>query len=155
MGAGPLPGLEERLVTHYLVVAHKTLIGEHLLAEAQKRMDQGPSEVHLVVPVTHPVGAWSQGSVDATARERLSEGLEAFRAIGATADGMIGDVSPPTAVEDALRAHRNAGLEIDEIILSTLPPGPSRWLKLDVLSRVHERTDLPVTHLVAERSASI
>ena len=142
-------------MTHYLVVAHRTLIGEHLLAEAQRRMELGPCEFHLVVPVTHPVGAWSQGRVDATARERLEEGLEAFREIGATADGMIGDVSPATAVEDALRTHADAGLEIDEIILSTLPAGPSRWLKLDVLSRVHERTELPVTHLVAERSASV
>lgn len=142
-------------MNRYLIVAHRTLIGEHLLAEAARRMEHGPCEFHLVVPVSHPVGSWTQGGVEAVARARLEEGLEAFRDIGAVADGIVGDVSPATAVEDALRFHTEAGREIDEIILSTLPPGPSRWLKLDVLSRVQERTEIPVTHLVAERSASV
>lgn len=142
-------------MTHYLVVAHRTLIGEHLLGEISRRMEKGSCEFHLVVPISHPVGSWTQGGVEATARARLEEGLDAFRGVGAVADGIVGDVSPATAVEDALRLHADAGREIHEIILSTLPPGPSRWLKLDVLSRVQERTEIPVAHLVAERSASV
>ena len=35
--------------------------------------------------------------------------------------------------------------------MSTLPPGVSRWLGLDAVSRIKREFDLPVTHLVATR----
>ncbi len=41
----------------------------------------------------------------------------------------------------------------DEIIVSTLPPGLSRWLRQALLHRVRRAFSLPVTHLVAEPPA--
>jgi hypothetical protein len=131
----------------YLVVAHKTLVGPHLMEYVRACLGQGPCHFHLVVPVQHPAGAWTDGQVEAAARQRLAEGLEAFRAIGASADGEVGDVNPVYAITQALQTVDHA---IDEIILSTLPPGTSRWLKIDALSRVQRQIHLPITHLVAE-----
>ncbi len=47
------------------------------------------------------------------------------------------------AIEDAV----NLG-SYDEIIISTLPLGVSRWLKLDVVSKA-KGLGLPVTHVLA------
>ncbi len=55
----------------------------------------------------------------------------------------IGDGDPLLAIEDELRTHHNAH---DHIILSTLPPGRSRWLQLDAHLRA-ARLALPVTHV--------
>ena len=44
--------------------------------------------------------------------------------------GVIGDAEPLMAIHDAV----NLG-HYDEIIISTLPLGVSRWLKLDLISK--------------------
>ena len=44
------------------------------------------------------------------------------------------------AVRDALR-----GREVDEVIVSTLPRGISRWLGEDVPSRLTDAVSVPVT----------
>ena len=131
----------------YLVVAHRTLIGPHLLEYARACAAQGSCRFHLVVPVEHPAGTWSDGSIEAAAKQRLEEGLQAFSSLGAEVDGEVGDVNPVYAISTALRG---LDYEVDEIILSTLPARASKWLKLDVPSRVRREFDLPVTHLVAE-----
>jgi hypothetical protein len=160
----------------YLVVAHRTLVGEHLLdhvrslCEAaaedagtggqgtggpEQTTDSGtPVRFHLVVPVTHPRDhAWTDGEVEAAARRRLDEGLAAFAAIGAEATGEVGDANPVYAVGTALRQTPD-GSGWAGIIVSTLPPGVSRWLGLDVVSRIKRDFDLPVTHLVAPEMAA-
>jgi len=48
------------------------------------------------------------------------------------------------AVRQALRAE-----PYDEIILSTLPPGVSGWLRMDAGARIERLSRLPVTHVVA------
>ena len=50
------------------------------------------------------------------------------------------DPDPVSAVRDALR-----GREVDEIIVSTLPRGLSRWLGEDVPSRLRDSVRVPVT----------
>ena len=59
---------------------------------------------------------------------------------------MIGDANPVRAIDDVLIEHPH-----DEIILSTLPPGISRWLKLDLPHRVEQRFALPVTTVISAR----
>jgi hypothetical protein len=135
----------------YLVVAHRTLVEDHLLDHVRSLCESGECAFHLVVPVTHPRDhAWSDGEVLGIARRRLEEGLSAFADIGATVTGEVGDANPVYAVATALRTAT-----IDDwagIIVSTLPPGISRWLGLDVVSRLKRDTVLPVTHLVAARA---
>jgi GABA permease len=139
----------------YLVVAHRTLVGEHLLDHVRSLCAEDPDETcrfYLVVPVTHPRDhAWSEGEVDAAAHRRLDEGLEAFRALGVDATGEVGDANPVYAVSTALRHRPFGDDEWDGIIVSTLAPGVSHWLGLDVVSRVKREFDIPVTHLIAPK----
>ena len=139
----------------YLVVAHRTLVGEHLLDHVRSLCGAAGADTcrfYLVVPVTHPRDhAWSEGEVDAAARTRLDEGLEAFRNVGVEATGEVGDANPIYAVSTALRNRPFGDDEWDGIIVSTLPPGVSHWLGLDVVSRIKREFDVPVTHLVAPK----
>jgi GABA permease len=131
----------------YLVVANQTLGGEHLIEKVREVMSAGPISFHVVVPATSPSehAVWTEGEAIALAQERLDAALEAFRELGADADGEVGDPSPMEAIGDALRDR-----EFDGIILSTFPPGISRWLGQDLPHRVEKAFDLPVTHVVAE-----
>jgi hypothetical protein len=40
----------------------------------------------------------------------------------------------------------------DEIVVSTLPPGTSKWLEANVPQRIEQETEAPVTHVVAHGS---
>jgi hypothetical protein len=136
----------------YIVVAHRTLVGPHLLEFAREQAVHEPdTRFHLVVPVHRPSGSWSDGQVQGIARKRLDEGLAAFADADLTATGEVGDASPVYAVSTALR---NLDYDCDGIILSTLPPGVSAWLRLDVERRLKREFDLPVTHLVADESTT-
>jgi hypothetical protein len=142
---------EVRQHSAYLVVAHRTLIEDHLLDHVRSLCADGDCTFHLVVPVQHPRGAWTDGEVDAAARRRLDEGLAAFERVGAEVTGEVGDANPVYAVGTAMRAHPDQ--DWAGIIVSTLPRGLSRWLGLDVVSRLqHEYEDLPVTHLEAAQA---
>jgi hypothetical protein len=133
----------------YLVVANQTLGGEHLLREVREALQAGPCTFHVIVPATptQDQPTWTEGEATALARERLEAALGRFREVGARADGTVGDPDPVQAIADVL-----AEREVDEIILSTLPPGVSRWLGLDLPRRVERRFDLPVRHVVAEEA---
>jgi hypothetical protein len=134
-------------VPRYLVVANQTLAGKHLLDRVRECLSEGTCTFHVVVPATSPSdhAVWTEGEAMALAQERLDAALAAFRELGADADGEVGDPSPVEAIRDALRDR-----EFDGIILSTLPPGISRWLRQDLPSRVEKEFDLPVTHVIGE-----
>ena len=129
-----------------LIVANQTLTGPQLLAEVLARTASDDYEFHLLVPASHPHGSamWSEGQAVAQARLALEHGVEHFRAEGIDVSGEVGDENPVLAVDDALRREH-----FDEIIVSTLPPGVSRWLKRDLPHRLERRFGLPMTHVVA------
>lgn len=135
----------------YLVVANQTLGGEHLKEKVRECLAAGPCEFHILVPATPPAEhlTATEGQARKLAQQRLDAACEEFRAMGATCDGEVGDARPLTAIADVLR-H----LTFDELILSTLPAGPSRWLKQDLPHWVERTFDLPVTHIVAEAAAA-
>jgi hypothetical protein len=134
----------------YLVVAHRTLGGDHLLDHIRSLRAAGPCRFHLLVPVYHPSDhIWTDGEVHAEARRMLRAGLDRLQEHDVVADGEIGDANPVYAIGCVLR--REGRDAFDGIVLSTLPAGPSRWLKLDVPSRVQrEYPWLPLTHIVQE-----
>lgn len=136
----------------YIVVAHKTLGGAHLLDHLHELREQDPNcTFHLIVPEHHPHSGWSEHSVRVAARATLDEmlGRLAMMRIGAT--GEIGDADPVAAVGDTLR--REGTDTFSGIILSTLPKGISRWWLFDVPRRMGNRyPKLPLTHLVAEEA---
>lgn len=135
----------------YLVVANQTLLGDPLLERIRKCLASGPCEFHLVVPATHAPGrAMQTESRDrAFAAQRLREGLERFRALGIEVEGEVGDARPIDAIRDVML---HAG-PFDEIILSTLPPGISKWLRQDLPHRIQRTFEVPVSMVVARAAA--
>jgi hypothetical protein len=69
-------------------------------------------------------------------------------AAGAPVAGLIGDPAPLTAIEDAINSQ-----PFDEIIISTLPTRMSRWLRLDLPSKL-SGFGLPVTTVTASEHES-
>jgi hypothetical protein len=133
-------------VRRFLVVANQTLVSEQLLAEVAARLAQGPCTFHLVVPATRQKSAmtWTHGNARSLAARRLAFGLARFDTLGATATGEVADENPMAAIADALACDK-----FDEILLSTLPPGRSRWLRQDLPRRAARAFGLPVTHITA------
>src|SRR5213593_197731 len=118
----------------YLVVANQTLGGQPLLTRLKALADLDEVSFFVVVPATPPPhpGAWTHGEAHAIAEKRLEVALEAFRGLGAQeVDGCVGSQRPMDAIRDALRDQ-----DIDEIIISTLPAGLSRWMRQDLPHRV-------------------
>ena len=135
----------------YLIVANQTLTGQALADAMAERLADGPVRAHVVVPLTRVGGrlTWDEVASRAAAQERLDDALERLTTLGAEAAGEIGDPDPVSAVRDAMR-----GREIDEIIVSTLPRGLSRWLGEDVPSRLRDSVRVPVT-VVTQPETSI
>lgn len=130
-----------------LVVANQTLGGEELLALLRARAEAGGS-LHVVVPASHEPGSWrphDEWSDEEAARRRLAAAERAYGALGFQVTAEMGDASPVQAVGDALR---HAG-PFDEIVVSTLPAGPSRWVRMDVASRIERAFGVTVTHVRA------
>jgi GABA permease len=133
-------------VRRYLVVANLTLGGDHLLEKVRACAAKEPSQFHIVVPATPPQEGltWSEEDARAAAQERLAEAIRRFRELGVDVDGEVGSHRPLEAIAAVL-----AKGDFDEIILSTLPAGASRWLGMDLPHRVERSCGLPVTHVVS------
>ena len=132
-----------------MLVANQTVESEELRRAALHiAADDRTAEFTLVVPATRVVRGlmWDEVETRAVAQSRLEAGMGLLRAAGCNvAEGRVGDEDPVLAIEDELRRRRYAG-----IVISTLPPGVSRWLKLDIISRIQRR--LPperVVHVVS------
>jgi GABA permease len=134
-----------------LVVANQTACGDELLELVRRRVADGPCRFTMLVPATPPREhvTWTEGDARSLARRRLAEAVDRLEAAGAEVEGVIGDPSPLQAVDDVLLHQPH-----DEIILSTLPVGVSRWLKMDLPHRIEQRFALPVTTLISERQAT-
>jgi hypothetical protein len=135
--------MESSPPTRVLVVAHKTAATQPLLDAVRERARRGTATFTLLVPnpahgLHKVVDAEDQGAGEAqgvldVALPKLSE------AAGAKVEGIVGDPDPSAAVQDAINLRG-----FDEIIISTLSPRVSRWLKLDLPSKI-SGMGLPVT----------
>jgi hypothetical protein len=135
-----------------LIVANQTAAGSHLKAEVRKRVEEGPCSFTLLVPATPPREhvVWTDEEAYELAGKRLGVALQGLAGLGADIRGAVGDPSPMEAIGDEFIAT-----SYDEIILSTLPPGVSKWLKQDLPHRVERRFNVPVTHLSSEPAAVV
>ena len=125
----------------YLIVANQTLTSRSLADAITERLADGPIRAYVVVPLV-PIGTrltWDEDASRVAAGERLEEVLVRLRAMDVVVDGAVGARDPVSAVRDAMR-----GREVDEIIVSTLPKGLSRWLGEDVPSRLRDSVRVPV-----------
>jgi hypothetical protein len=80
------------------------------------------------------------------ARQRLDHMIDRIRTASGEAEGEVGVDDPVEATKEVLERQG----AFDEIIVSTLPVGLSRWVKLDVAHRIARLTDVPVTTVEAE-----
>jgi hypothetical protein len=130
-----------------LVVANRTAATPALLAAVRERAQRGPASFTLLVP-NSSTGleriADPEDHDDAEAKATLELALPLLEdAAGSAVTGMVGAHEPLTAIHDAVNLHG-----FDEIILSTLPTRVSRWLKLDLPSKLNG-LGLPVTTVTA------
>ncbi len=123
--------------TSVLVVANVTAASDDLIAALNERAGQGPAEFTFLIPAT---GGDSQG-----AKRALNEALERARAEGLECSGSVGDTDPVVAVHEAWDPRR-----YDEVVVSTLPTGASRWLQIDLPHRIEKITDAPVRHVLSK-----
>src|SRR5436853_156508 len=136
--------------TRVLIVAHKTAATPALIEAVRNRAARGPCTFTLLVP--NAVGGLAkvldpEDQPEDAARDVLALALPLLEeAAGAPVEGIVGDATPMDAIQDAVNLHG-----YDEIILSTLPVRVSRWLKLDLPSKV-AGLGLPVTTITAGSS---
>jgi hypothetical protein len=118
-----------------LVVANVTAGSDELIDCLRDRADQGACRFTVVMPSTGP-----------EARERLDAALERMRDAGLDeVEGRVGDPDPVVAVMEMWDP-----MKFDEVIVSTLPTGSSRWLGLDLPHRLEKLTSVPVRHVVSQ-----
>jgi hypothetical protein len=138
--------------TRVLIVAHKTAATPALLEAVRERAARGSCSFTLLVPNT--VGGLAkvmdpEDQPEDAARDVLALALPLLEeAAGGRVEGLVGDANPMDAVQDAINLHG-----FDEIILSTLPARVTRWLKLDLPSKVGG-LGLPVTTVTAHEGAA-
>lgn len=126
-----------------LIVANRTAATESLFEAVRQRAAAGPAQFHLMMPSSphglhRVVDPEDFGREEATARLAVALPLLS-QVAGSTVTGEVGNHDPLGAVHDALGAA-----DFDEIIISTLSQRVSRWLKIDLPSKV-VGLGLPVT----------
>ena len=130
-----------------LVVANRTAATPALIAAVKERAERGPARFTLLVPNSSSGierYADPEDHADTEAQSTLELALPLLEeASGTEVTGMVGCPEPLDAIQDAVNLHG-----FDEIILSTLPQRVSRWLKLDLPSKLNG-LGLPVTTVTA------
>ena len=129
------PKAGRRLV---VVVGNHTLLADALRDRLRAVAAGGDVDIHVVVPVRNDdeldIGFWRGRAL----AERIVEpGIEL------TVD--VGIDEPVKLVQKAVH-----GAHIDQIIVSTLPEGVSRWLHADVAGHLHRALHVPVEVVLAE-----
>lgn len=165
----PVAGQPDVSVRRYLVVANETLAEDVIPGLVAERVAAGPSEFHVLVPATpsketqrlravtgDPVSGYATvdlvGLREAHARdrERAQARLDTFTDrlsdYASIMSSEIGGADPFSAITQVMGRS-----SFDEIIVSTHAPGVSRWLRLDLPSRVERAFSVPVVIIQKER----
>jgi len=131
-----------------LIVANKTAASPPLLDAVRQRASQSPATFHLLVP--NPA---RHAEITDAERRRHHQEAEQVLALalplldGAAGTHVEGSVSsrhdPMDAIEEALHDG-----EFHELILSTLPPHVSNWLRADLPRRI-QHLGIPVNTVTA------
>jgi flavin-binding protein dodecin len=149
-------------VRRYLVLANQTLPSPGLHELVAEKVSTGQAEFHILVPEGHtsaipgdPMAAGGPALAEMSAEDRLvaldeaEQRLDQFRTsfshLGSQLTGEVGVGEPMAATRRVMERA-----VFDEIIVSTLPSGISRWLRMDLPTRLERGFRLPVTVLVQD-----
>ena len=124
-----------------LVVATDT-VADDLLGEVVRGT---AADVLVVAPALNGrLAHWSSDEDRArrAATHRLTGWLEALRARGVTAEGIVGDADPLLAIDDSLRLYA-----ADEIVIAAHHEDRCNWLERRAVRRARERYRQPVRRI--------
>jgi hypothetical protein len=124
-----------------LVLANRTASSDKLL-EHLRAMTGGERAKLFIVVIPLEGG---QGVHAHRARGALNQYLDRARAAGLITAGMVADPDPFTAAKNALQLFR-----VDEVVVSTLGPERSGWMRADLVGRIRKLTTVPVEHVTAD-----
>jgi GABA permease len=127
--------------TSVLVIANQTADSPELVAALERRRGEGDAQFTLLLPPLSGVDR-------ADARKRIEHVLARWREAGLEAEGELGDSDPIVAVKEVWDPGR-----FDEIVVSTLATGTSRWLQIDLPHRVERMTGVAVRHVIGTPAA--
>jgi len=147
-----------------MVVANQTLGCEELDTALDELLATEPApEMVLVAPVTATEGEhqWDYPPTDryipapeviahALANARLERALAGLRGRGVVASGEVVDHDPLHRVEQLLTEQH-----YDQVVVCTLPERLSRWLRMDLPSRLARATQVPVRHVEGSAGPSL
>ncbi|MCI0546989.1 MAG: hypothetical protein L0027_06865, partial [Candidatus Rokubacteria bacterium] len=135
-------------MSRYLIVTHQTALSPDLQHTVRALVEADPAaEFALLVPDTPGLATtWEGERVDAAGqRAEAAKALLEETARARVVRTAVGAPEPLQAITDELSEHPG----YDTLIISTLPPGISRWLKLDLVHRAERKFGRRVIHVVA------
>jgi hypothetical protein len=136
-------------MSKYLVVTHQTALSP-ALQQTVRSLAAGDAAAEFAVLVPEaPSGAttWEGETVDgAKQRAEAAKTLFEDTAQARVFRIAVGARDPLQAIADELLAQPG----YETLVICTLPPGISRWLKLDLVHRAERKFGLRVIHVLAE-----
>ncbi|HEU0168859.1 MAG TPA: hypothetical protein VFS62_13860 [Chloroflexota bacterium] len=142
-------------MARYLVVAHQTALSTELREQlGQLKWKDPRAEFVLLVPAT-PVGSlmlWEEGESADIAQRRAEETRRVLEQDELKMlDARVGDHRPLDAIMDEFRDHG----PYQGIVLSTFPPGMSKWLGMDLPTQLRRKfPDVPLMHVMSAPRAA-
>jgi hypothetical protein len=134
-----------------LVIANRTADSPDLIDALRRRLGEESTSFTLLVPAVPHGLSWAANmkegwSAAITGAEAASKRM---RSSGISLDEVIiGDPDPFAAAGDVLHAG-----DFAEVIVSTLPRGVSKWLRLGLADRLRRACKIPVTQVSAHPRA--
>jgi hypothetical protein len=128
-------------LSHVLVVATRTVAAPDLVARLKERAAMRPHRYTIICPRAEEVDE------EQVIRDLASTLAELYRAEVDATGLPITSPDPFEAVRNAIEHYK-----IDEILISTFAGEQSRWLESDLIGRVREITDKPVSHVESGRA---
>jgi hypothetical protein len=128
-------------LSHVLVVATKTVNSPDLVARLKERAATRPHRYTIICPRSEEIPE------EQVVRDLAATLADLYRAEVDATGLPISSHDPFDAVRNAIEHYR-----IDEVLISTFAGEQSRWLQSDLIGRVREITDKPVSHVESGRA---
>lgn len=132
---------------HRILVVASEALGDETFGREISRRGAQSTRIEVLAPVLQSKSHFMTTDIDRetqAARRRLEQTLRWARQHGLVASGHVGDpIDPLTSLEDELRRY-----DVDEVIVATHPIPQANWVETQILERLREQLNIPVTHVV-------